>query len=285
MIYLSKINNMNRIKLILGDCLVKMKDIPDKSVDMILCDIPYGVTSCDWDNVIPFEPMWKQLERLIKDNGAILLFGTEPFSSSLRMSNIKKYKYDWYWIKSNPNGFQHSKNKPMTKVETISVFSLSPMGHATLLGKKRMNYNPQGIIPNGMKRVSKSTHGAILGSRPNQVGKEYLSYINFPSNVLEYNNIIGKKALHPTQKPVDLLEYLIKTYTNENDTVLDFTMGSGSTGVACVNTNRKFIGIELDKNYFQIAIKRINEAFKISKSNELSETERGDGGFGHTGVK
>ena len=276
---------MNRIKLILGDCLVKMKDIPDKSVDMILCDIPYGVTSCDWDNVIPFEPMWKQLERLIKDNGAILLFGTEPFSSSLRMSNIKKYKYDWYWIKSNPNGFQHSKNKPMTKVETISVFSLSPMGHATLLGKKRMNYNPQGIIPNGMKRVSKSTHGAILGSRPNQVGKEYLSYINFPSNVLEYNNIIGKKALHPTQKPVDLLEYLIKTYTNENDTVLDFTMGSGSTGVACVNTNRKFIGIELDKNYFQIAIKRINEAFKISKSNELSETERGDGGFGHTGVK
>jgi DNA modification methylase len=260
------------IKLYNGDCMEYMKTIPDNSIDLIITDPPYGVTACGWDNVIPFEPMWKQLKRLIKDNGAILLFGTEPFSSSLRMSNIKNYKYDWYWIKSKPNGFQHAKNKPMTKVETISVFSLSPMGHATLLGKNRMNYNPQGIIPNGMKKVLKSTHGATFGGknkisgRPNQVGKEYLSYTNFPSNVLEYNNIIGKKALHPTQKPVDLLEYLIKTYTNENDTVLDFTMGSGSTGVAAVNLNRKFIGIEIDEQYFNISKSRI-ETTAIAKRN------------------
>lgn len=203
--------------------------------------------------------MWEQLKRIIKPNGAIVLFGSEPFSSALRMSNIKQYKYDWVWVKSKPNGWQHSKNKPMSKHEIISVFSSAPMGHKSLLGDRRMEYNPQGVTNSIVKKVTATAHGESMGARPNQVGKEYVSQTGFPSNVLEYGNIVGKSAIHPTQKPVALLEYLIRTYTNEGETVLDFTCGSGSTGVAAVNTNRKFIGIELDENYFQIAEARIKE--------------------------
>lgn len=213
--------------------------------------------------------MWERLNKLIKPNGAIVLFGSEPFSSALRMSNIKNYKYDWTWVKSKPNGFQHSKNKPMKKTENVCIFSKSPMGHKSLLGNKRMEYNPQGIVPIGNKIVKDCSHrGNTMGGngkssgRPKQVGKEYVAYTNFPCDILEYSNIIGAKCIHPTQKPVDLLEYLIKTYTNENELVLDFTMGSGSTGVACMNANRKFIGIELDENYFNIAKQRIEEACK-----------------------
>ena len=201
--------------------------------------------------------MWEQLKRIIKPNGAIVLFGSEPFSSALRMSNIKQYKYDWVWVKSKPNGWQHSKNKPMSKHEVISVFSLSPMGHKSILGARRMEYNPQGVIDSIVKQVTSTAHGESMGARPNQVGVEYVSQTGFPSNVLEYGNVVGKSAIHPTQKPVALLEYLIKTYTQEEETVLDFTMGSGSTGVACVNTNRNFIGIEKDDKYFEIAKNRI----------------------------
>lgn len=258
---------MSEVKLYQGDCLEVMKNISDKSVDLILTDPPYGTTACKWDSVIPFEPMWEQLNRIIKSNGAIVLFGSEPFSSALRMSNIKNYKYDWYWKKSKPNGFQHANNKPMKAVETISVFSLAPMGHKSLLGEKRMEYNPQGIVSVGMKKVKNCSHsGNTMGgenhksSRPNQVGKEYEAFTNYPNDVLEYQNVIGKNCIHPTQKPVVLLEYLIKTYTLEGETVLDFTMGSGSTGVACLNTNRNFIGIELNPTYFQIAKDRIERA-------------------------
>ena len=235
MLELNKIYNM--------DCLDGMKLIPDKSVDMILCDLPYGTTACKWDTIIPFEPLWEQYNRVIKYNGAICLFGSQPFTTELINSQRKTFKYCWYWKKSNPNGWQHSKNRPMTAIEEICVFSLAPMGHASLLGDKRMNYNPQGVKCAGEKSISKSKHGRILGERPNQVGKKYESYTGFPSNVLEYPNVTGKSAKHPTQKPVELFEYLIKTYTNENETVLDFTFGSCSTGVACKNTNRKFIGI------------------------------------------
>ena len=251
------------VKLLKGDCLELMKNIPDGSVDLVLTDPPYGTTACKWDSVIPFEPMWEQLNRIIKPNGAICLFGSEPFSSALRMSNIKHFKYDWYWKKSKPNGWQHSKNKPMSTLELISVFSKAPMGHISLLGEKRMKYNPQGAKPSTNKIISSVNHGRTMGARPNQVGIECQSYTGFPTNFLEYSNITGTKAIHPTQKPVDLLEYLIKTYTNEGETVLDFTMGSGSCGVASVNTNRNFIGIELDKGYFDIAEKRINEAQNI----------------------
>ena len=254
------------IQLLKGDCLELMKGIADKSIDAIITDPPYQTTACKWDMIIPFDLMWEQLNRIIKPNGAIVLFGSEPFSSALRMSNIKNYKYDWIWKKSKPNGFQHSKNKPMKAIENVMVFSNAPMGHKSLLKEKRMEYNPQGLKEAGMKKVKDCSHrGNTMGgdgnksSRPNQVGREYMAYTNFPSDFLEYGNIIGKKAIHPTQKPVALMEYLIKTYTNENETVLDFTMGSGTTGVACVNTNRDFIGIELDENYFKIAENRIKE--------------------------
>lgn len=238
-----------------GDCIEIMKDIPDKSIDMILCDLPYGTTACKWDSVIPFEPLWEQYNRIIKDNGAIALFGSEPFSSQLRMSNLKMYKYDWVWIKNTGIGFQHSKNMPLKRHELISIFLKAPMGHKSLLGDRRMFYNPQGVIcDNKTKVVGKKSK--LLGDRPNQEGKIYTSYSNFPTSILKFDN---KKGIHPTQKPVELLEYLIKTYTNEGETVLDNCMGSGSTGVACVNTNRNFIGIELDENYFNIAKERIND--------------------------
>jgi site-specific DNA-methyltransferase (adenine-specific) len=246
------------INLVLGDCLEKMKDIPDKSIDSIITDPPYGTTACKWDSVIPFDLMWEQLNRIIKPNGAIVLFGSEPFSSALRMSNIKNYKYDWKWKKTKAVGFQHSKNKPMKIMEDLIVFSFAPMGHASQLGDRRMVYIPQGIIPTKEKTVSIAWHGNMMGARLNQVGKKYLAYTNFPNELLEYNQPIGKKSIHPTQKPVELLEYLIKTYTLENETVLDFTMGSGTTGVACKNLNRNFIGIEKDENYFKIAQERIN---------------------------
>ena len=247
------------MQLIHGDCLEKMKDIPDKSVDMILCDLPYGTIACKWDVVIPFEPLWEQYERIIKDRGAIVLFGSEPFSTKLRMSNFKLYRYDWYWEKTKAGLYQHAKNRPMKAIETISVFSKAKCGHKSQV-KNRMPYNPQGIASAGNKIVTESYHaGGVLGKRPNQVGKEYEAFTGFPKDILKFANIWGKQVLHPTQKPVALLEYLIKTYTIEGETVLDNCMGSGSTGVACVNTNRNFIGIEKDDKYFEIAKKRIEE--------------------------
>lgn len=246
-------------KLLHGDCLERMKEIPDGSVDLILTDCPYGTVQCSWDSVIPFEPMWEQLKRIIKPNGAIVLFGSEPFSSALRMSNIKQYKYDWVWIKNRPTGSLHSKNRPMSKFENICVFSPAPMGHFSQLGHSRMEYNPQGVSENGVEKTvkEKGFHGNHIGARPNQVGNKYIAKSGYPNNVLNFNK--EENHVHPTQKPVALLEYLIKTYTNENETVLDFTFGSCSTGIACLNTNRKFIGIELDDNYFDIGANRMKE--------------------------
>ena len=254
------------IDLMHGDCLELMKQIPDKSVDMILCDLPYGTTACKWDNVIPFEPLWEQYNRIIKSNGAICLFGSEPFSSKLRMSNLKHFKYDWIWEKSMGLGFQHSKNMPLKRHEIISVFSKGSMGHYSLLKEKRMVYNPQGVIKDGVGTISESKHGKLLGKRPNQVGKVYEKQKNFPTSILTFPNS-NNKTVHPTQKPVALCEYLIKTYTNEGETVLDNCMGSGTTGVACVNTDRNFIGIELDDHYFEVATERINQA-QLSKSSQ-----------------
>ena len=245
--------------VICDDCLIAMKEIPDKSVDMILADLPYGTTACKWDTIIPFEPLWEQYKRIIKDNGAIVLTASQPFTSALVMSNVKMFKYCWYWKKSKPNGWQHSKNRPMTAIEEVCVFSKSPTGHISQLGDRRMMYIPQGVSGAGVKTVKEVWHGRSMGARPNQIGKQYEAQTGFPNNVLEYNNVTGKKAVHPTQKPVALMEYLIKTYTVEGETVLDCFMGSGTTGVACKNLNRKFIGIELDPEYFKIAEKRINE--------------------------
>ena len=249
---------MDNIQLYNGDCLKVMKNISDKSIDMILCDLPYGTTACKWDSVIPFDKLWEQYNRIIKDNGSILLFGTEPFSTKLRMSNFNDYRYDWYWEKSKPSLYQHAKNRPMRTIETISVFSHSKWGHKSQLKENRMIYNPQGIKSVGEKIVTKNFNaGGIVSERPNQIGRKYEAFTGFPNDILKFNSITGKKCLHPTQKPVDLLEFLIKSYTFENDTVLDNCMGSGSTGVACKHLNRQFIGIELNEKYFEVAKKRI----------------------------
>ena len=227
-----------------------MNDIPDGSVDLVLTDPPYGTTACKWDSVIPFEPMWEQLNRIIKPNGAICLFGSEPFSSALRMSNIKNFKYDWIWDKKIPSGMSYARFQPMRQTENISVFC-----------NGKTVYNPQMVkrdkpIKQGGNKYSPSA--PIQARKEGKDSKKTYEYKN-PINLIVFDKI-RKNSLHPTQKPIPLLEYLIKTYTNEGETVLDFTMGSGSTGVACVHTNRNFIGIEIEEEYFDIAKKRIEEA-------------------------
>lgn len=245
--------NIEKCVLWQGDCLELMKNIPGASIDLILTDPPYGTTNCKWDSVIPFELMWEQLNRISKPNGAICLFGSEPFSSALRMSNIKNFKYDWYWHKTTPTGFLNAKKQPLRNIETISVFY-----------SKQPCYNPQKT--QGHKRkVSLAKHKINCKKAEGYHEHGLVSYDSterYPTQILQYKSDKQKVALHPTQKPIALLEYLIKTYTNEGETVLDFTMGSGSCGVASVNTNRRFIGIELDEGYFNIAKQRIDEAIK-----------------------
>jgi site-specific DNA-methyltransferase (adenine-specific) len=241
-------------KLILGDCLDELPKIFDKNIDLVLTDPPYGTTACKWDSVIPFEPMWNQLKRVIKDNGCIALFGSEPFSSNLRMSNIKHFKYDWIWQKTTAGNIALSNKQPLKYHEIISIFYKNQSNYYKQLiprdelGKKRLKNknNPIRFKGNNITGSIKSKNYDI-----NRYNENYKN----PSSVLNFK--INRGKLHPTQKPVDLLEYLIKTYTNENDTVLDFTMGSGSTGVACKNLNRNFIGIEKDENYYNIAKQRI----------------------------
>lgn len=238
-----------------GDCLELMKDIPGKSIDMILCDLPYGTTACKWDNVIPFAPLWEQYKRVIKQNGAIVLFSVQPFTTKLIYSNLKNYKYNWYWKKNNVTCFALAKHQPMRCVEDICVFY-----------EKQPTYNPQGLVKLDKPKTKhrNSRDDSVYGA--GNLTKDYTqTYTNYPRHILEYANeaISSKNRLHPTQKPVALLEYLIKTYTNEGETVLDNCMGSGSTGVACANTNRGFIGIELDNNYFKIAKERIAQAQKV----------------------
>ena len=239
-------------KLYNGDCLEVMKDIKDKSIDMILCDLPYGTTICKWDVIIPFDELWKQYNRIIKDNGVILLFGTEPFSSKLRCSNLKNYKYDWVWYKSRAFNFFHAKKQPLKYHEIISVFY-----------KKQPQYYP--IMRKGEKN-HRTKPVANKSNLLNNITKEVIntSDMKYPKSIIEIKSTDSTKNLHPTQKPIALLEYLIKTYTKEGETVLDNCMGSGSTGVACINTNRKFIGIELDSNYYNIAKQRIDEYAKSS---------------------
>jgi len=233
------------MKLIHGDCIEKMKEIPAGSVDMILTDPPYGTTACKWDSIIPLEPMWEQLNRIVKPNGAICLFGSEPFSSALRMSNIKHFKYDWIWNKKLAGNGILAKKQPLKIHEIVSVFHSGVYIPQMAKGKYRKKM--------GLKE-SEVTGGSSFA-------KQTENDLYYPKSILEYGiGNMRKGRLHPTQKPIDLLEYLIHTYTNEGETVLDFTMGSGSTGVACVNTNRDFIGIELDEGYFTIAEKRIKEA-------------------------
>ena len=247
------------MQLFNGDCLEVMKQIPDGSIDAIITDPPYGTTACKWDTIIPFEPMWEQLKRVTKKNGAIVLFGTEPFSSHLRLSNLYWFKYDWIWYKNEGSGFAISKYQPMRYHEMIHVFC-----------EARTTYNPIKTERNSeaSKRACKKPIRSGAGKSEHVVGllsgeyKQYDPDFKNPESVLQFKSVPngGGGKVHPTQKPVELMEYLIKTYTNEGETVLDFTMGSGTTGVACKHLNREFIGIELDKEYFEIAKKRIDAA-------------------------
>ena len=234
------------IDLRLGDCLELMKEIPSNSIDAIITDPPYGTTACKWDSVIDFKLMWEQLNRIIKPNGAIVLFGSEPFSSALRMSNIKNYKYDWIWDKKKPGAIGIGKFQPLRYTENVIVFNCN-----------YKYYNPQMVLRDEIKK-SKNYKKSMSGGSGLKVMTEIKTYTHkYPRNIIEISNANQKGKLHPTQKPIPLMEYLIQTYTNENETVLDFTMGSGTTMVACQNTNRNGIGIEMDENYFNIAMKRI----------------------------
>lgn len=250
---------MEDIELWHGDCLELMKNIPDKSIDMILCDLPYGTTDCKWDVIIPFEPLWEQYKRIIKDNGAIVLFGQEPFSSKVRLSCLEMYRYDWVWKKQRPSNFQLMGYQTGRVHENIMIFSKAKACYTK--NGNSMAYNPQMTERESPRTANVKIYGNtatnILHNYKNGEKDNIKTYTHkHPTSILEFNTVERGK-LHPTQKPVDLLEYLIKTYTNKETWVLDNCMGSGTTGVACKNLNRKFIGIELDDTYFEIAKKRI----------------------------
>lgn len=243
---------MPKIELIQGNCLEKMKDIPDKSIDAIITDLPYQKTACKWDKIIPFEPLWKQYKRIIKDNGAIVLTASQPFTSALVMSNPGWFKYDFCWDKHNITGFLQAKKMPLRRHEDVIVFSPAKIGNFT--------YNPQMTKGRFYKRdrsTNKVPPAGVYGSYKKVSKSGTDDY--YPTSVINSGVVLKNKSVHPTQKPVALFEYLIKTYTNEGDLVLDNCMGSGTTGIACKNLNRSFIGIELDQTYYEIAKKRIND--------------------------
>ena len=226
-----------------------MKGVPDGSVDMILCDLPYGTTASKWDEIIPFEPLWEQYDRVIKNNGAIVLTASQPFTTKLIMSKSDWFRYTWVWDKKKAGNIFLTKKQPMKIHEDIVVFS-----------KKPHFYNPQMVKRDKVKKSKNYGTGESFGGTREKEDKVYTYTHTYPKSIIEFSNARQKGKVHPTQKPVELFEYLIKTYTNEGETVLDNCMGSGTTGVACKNLNRNFIGMELDEGYFEIAKKRIAEA-------------------------
>ena len=256
------------MNLFYGECVDYMRTLPDASVDMILCDLPYGTSACKWDSVIPFEPLWEQYKRIIKYRGAIVLFGSEPFSSALRMSNLDMYKYDWKWEKPSGANFLNFKYQPAKVHEDIIVFGMAPTSYVK--SGINMIYNPQmgsGKPYEGLSGKQRNDCGNSSVRTPIKQVVSKNTGTRYPRSIQKFT--LDKDKFHPTQKPVALLDYLIKTYTDEGMTVLDNCMGSGSTGVACVNTNRKFIGIELEEEYFSIASNRIAEAMQ-AKSQEIA---------------
>ena len=239
----------------LGDCLDLMWGIPDGSVDMVLADLPYGTTACSWDSIIPFDQLWFHYKRIVKDRGVVVLFGSEPFSSALRMSNLDMYKYDWKWVKTKVSGFTNAKNKPLNTYEDIIVFSFGVCANG---GKIMMKYNPQDLI-----KIDKQMDGTRKKGdehklyRKNNEKKYVQEFTNYPKNIINIKS--ESKTAHPTQKPISLFEYLIKTYTNENDLILDNTAGSGTTAIAAINTNRRYILMEKEPEYYEIILKRIDK--------------------------
>ena len=261
------------IDLRYGDTIEQMKLIPNKSIDAIICDLPYGTTACKWDSIIPFDKLWKQYERIIKPNGAIVLTAQQPFTSALIMSNTKIYKYNWHWNKVKPSSFFNAKNAPMKKIEYICVFSFGAIANGS---KNLMKYNPQGLIECGKIRPPKNDsvpNQSTIGKRPSRANAYKQEFTNYPTDLIEFS--FEQKPIHPTQKPISLMEYLILTYSNENDTILDNTFGSCTTGIACINTNRNFIGIENNMDYFNISLKRVEEKRKEKEFNVV--TSFGDG--------
>ena len=244
------------MRLINGDCLVEMQKLENQSVDLILTDLPYGTTACKWDNIIPYEPMWKQLKRIRKEKTPIALFCNEPFSSHLRISSINEYKYDWKYKKLIASNFASAKYQPMKHIEDVMIFGKGVLNYYPI--KQERAQSGKSRIEAGYKYNSKKGGDFIGNINRTVTDQDYDKNLKFPEDIQTFNNRAkGDRGFHPTQKPIKLLEYLIKTYTKENETVLDFTMGSGSTGVACKNTNRDFVGIELEKEYFDIAKERI----------------------------
>ena len=276
---------MNSVVLLKGDCLVEMKSIEGHSIDLILCDLPYGTTDrwgqrdgesnrlLKWDCIIPLDKLWIEYRRLLKPRGTVVLTADQPFTSQLILSNIEWFKYEWIWKKKKTTGFLLANHRPMKQTEDVVIFSPSGASPASYKSGKSMTYNPQGLIE---KRVKKKNSAKRLGKflhNPEHMGSgnrllhetEYeQKYTNYPSEIIEFG--LDKNIVHPTQKPVALMEYLIKTYSNEDETVLDNCMGSGTTGVACINTNRIFIGIERDEEYYFISKNRIRESVKYSPS-------------------
>ena len=245
--------NISEITLKQGDCLELMKEIPDKSIDMILTDPPYGTTACKWDTIIALDKLWNECRRIIKPNGGVLLFSSQPFTTILNYSNIKEFRHEWIWEKEQGANFMNVKYQPYKVHEIVSVFS-----------KEKCNYYPQ--MTDGKPYISgKGTSGDITGNVIKTQTKN--NGTRYPRSIQKFTTDKAKGSFHPTQKPILLLEYLINTYSKQFETVLDFTMGSGSTGVACINTNRNFYGIELDTTYFEIANKRIEDI-----QNSISQT-------------
>ena len=276
---------MHNVDLINGDCLVEMKSIEEHSIDLILCDLPYGTTDrkgseskknagsrlLKWDTVIPLDKLWLEYKRVLKPRGAVVLTADQPFTSKLILSNVEWFKYEWIWKKKKTTGFLLANYRPMKQTEDVVVFSPAGAAAASKNGKN-MTYNPQGLIEkrvkkkNNPKRLGKFLHNPKFMGENNKLlhETEYeQKYTNYPSEIIEFG--LDKNVVHPTQKPVALMEYLIKTYSNENETVLDNCMGSGTTGVACVNTNRNFIGIERDEKYYEMTKSRIDESIGLLK--------------------
>lgn len=232
------------------DCLEGMKKIPDESIDAVICDLPYGTTACSWDTILPWDKLWAAYLRVTKKNSPIVLFGVEPFSTMLRMSNFKQYKYDWYWVKNNVTGFAFAKTQPMRCVETISIFS-----------KGTPNYYPQGLMKLSSPKLAKRKEYKenVYSNDGSLSGKQFIQTMTgYPNNVLKFSKET-KHTFHPTQKPVSLLEYLVKTYSQPGEVILDNCMGSGTTAIACLNTNRQFIGFETNEEYYRKSLERIRE--------------------------
>ena len=268
-----------------GNCLVEMKKIADGSVDLILCDLPYGTTDrkgienkgdnrvLSWDTVIPLDQLWEQYRRVLKSTGTVVLTADQPFTSQLVISNLKWFKYEWIWKKKKTTGFLHANARPMKETEDILIFSPLGASGCSKKANKNMTYNPQGLIEKNVKKKNSAKRLGKFLHQPEHMGSgnkllhetEYeQKYTNYPSEIIEFG--LDKDSIHPTQKPVALMEYLIRTYSNEGETILDNCMGSGTTGVACMNTNRNFIGIEMDENYYKIAEERIKNAVPVEEA-------------------